>query len=305
MARWPTALFPGRCTGVRVRSVVVAIRFSPARVEVLPDGKVQFNIMNFWAYTDSGYGVSMAPVTLERGYRNVVRVRLTDRVEGATQQRRIGETSAKKSGDNMTVNTRCFVDTLWGFRQRYRYMSLDLAFHGSLSGNGESCQLVVRKEKSLSEILQFTTAGLEIGQQVVIMAGPTCLKDVAHGLTETGLKTDALLHSGRMVFLTAPNCLAELFRPSEPLQRSPLHRHATVMRWITDWSWVYGNGSNAATIRDYQRRLHEFIRPFNAMSMCTVLCEKLQRSDLLAMLVDHRRVAKTVEATRRAVAAHA
>jgi hypothetical protein len=40
--------------------------------------------------------------------------------------------------------------------------------------------------------------------------------------------------------------------------------------------------------------------------MCTVLCEKVQRSDLLAMLVDHRRVAKTIEATRRAVAhAHA
>jgi hypothetical protein len=77
------------------------------------------------------------------------------------------------------------------------------------------------------------------------------------------------------------------------------------MRWITDWSWVYGNGSDAATIRDYQRRLHEFIRPFNAISMCTVLCEKVQRPDLLAMLVDHRRVAKTVEATRRAVAAHA
>jgi hypothetical protein len=185
-------------------------------------------------------------------------------------------------------------------------MSFDLWKHGSLMGPGEPCRLVVRKEKSLSEILQFSTAGLEIGQQVVIMAGPTCLKDIAHGFAETGLKTDALLHSGRLVLLTAPNCLAELFRPSEPLQRSPLHRHATVMRWITDWSWVYGNGSDAAAIRDYQRRLHEFIRPFNALSMCTVLCEKVQRSDLLAMLVDHRRVAKNVEASRRAVAqAHA
>jgi hypothetical protein len=77
------------------------------------------------------------------------------------------------------------------------------------------------------------------------------------------------------------------------------------MRWITDWSWVYNNGSDAATIREYQHRIHEFIRPFNAISMCTVLCEKVQRGDLLAMLVDHRRVAKTVEATRRAVAAHA
>jgi hypothetical protein len=185
------------------------------------------------------------------------------------------------------------------------YMSFDLGTHGSLMGFGEPCRLVIRKEKSLSEILQFSTAGLDIGQQLVIMAGPTCLKDIAHGLSEKGLKTDALLHSGRLVFLTAPNCLAELLRSSEPLQRSPLHRQATVMRWVTDWSWAYGNGCDAATIRDFQRRLHEFIRPFNALSMCTVLCEKVQRADLLAMLVDHRRVAKTVEATRRAVAAHA
>ena len=176
---------------------------------------------------------------------------------------------------------------------------------GDLLGQGEPCRLVIRKEKSLSEVVQFSTAGLEIGQQVVVMAGPACLKDIAHGISETGLKTDALLHSGRLVLLTAPNCLAELFRPSEPLQRSPLHRHAMVMRWVTDWSWVYGNGSDTATIRDYQRRLHDFIRPLSALSMCTVLCEKVQRSDLLAMLVDHRRVAKTIEANRRAMAAHA
>ncbi len=218
--------------------------------------------------------------------------------------RRIGETSQKArvtilpSLDDLLTSLDDFV--------KDSGMSFDLFSHGSLMGYGEPCRLVIRKEKSLSEILQFSTAGLEIGQQVVIMAGPTCLKDIAHGFGETGLKTDALLHSGRLVLLTAPNCLAELFRPSEPLQRSPLHRHATVMRWITDWSWVYGNGSDAATIRDYQRRLHEFIRPFNALSMCTVLCEKVQRSDLLAMLVDHRRVAKNVEASRRAVAqAHA
>ena len=187
-----------------------------------------------------------------------------------------------------------------------RDMNFALGIHGGMLGQGEPCRLVVRKEKSLSEILQFSIAGIEIGQQIVIMAGPTCLKDIAHGLSETGLKTDALLHSGRLVFLTAPNCLAEMFRPSDPFQRNALNRHATVMRWVTDWSWVYANGSDAATIRDYQRRLHEFIRPFNAISMCTVLCEKVQRGDLLAMLVDHRRVAKTVEATKRAMtAAHA
>jgi hypothetical protein len=164
---------------------------------------------------------------------------------------------------------------------------------------GEACRLVIRKERGLTEILQFVVAGLEIGQQVVIMAGPICLKEVAHGLTESGLKTDALLHSGRLVFLTAPNCLSELLRPTDPLQRSPLRRHGTVMRWVTDWSWAYGNGSDAGTIRDYQRRIHEFIRPFNAISMCTVHCERVDRGDLLAMLVDHRRVAKTVETARR------
>lgn len=184
-------------------------------------------------------------------------------------------------------------------------MSFDFLNHASLMGQGEPCRLVVRKEKSLSEILQFSTAGLEVGQQIVVMGGPTCLKDIAHGLSEMGLKTDALLHSGRLVLLTAPACLTELLRPSEPFQRSPLHRHATVMRWVTDWSWAYGNGLSVAAIRDYQRRLHEFIRPFNAISMCTVRCEKVQRGDLLAMLADHRRVAKTVEATRRFVAAQA
>jgi hypothetical protein len=178
-------------------------------------------------------------------------------------------------------------------------MSLQAVNHAGLQAPGEACRLVIRKERGLAEILQFVVAGLDIGQQVVIMAGPICLKDIAHGLSEGGLKTDALLHSGRLVFLTAPNCLGELLRPSDPLQRSPLHRHSTVMRWVTDWSWAYGNGSDAGTIRDYQRRIHEFIRPFNAISMCTVHCERVERGDLLAMLVDHRRVAKTVAALRR------
>ncbi|MGD1103030.1 MAG: glycoside hydrolase family 2 TIM barrel-domain containing protein [Terriglobia bacterium] len=49
-----------------------------ARVEVRPDGKIQFNIDNLWSYTDLGYGVSMSSTTLERGYSNVVRLRLMD-----------------------------------------------------------------------------------------------------------------------------------------------------------------------------------------------------------------------------------
>jgi hypothetical protein len=182
-----------------------------------------------------------------------------------------------------------------------RGMSLEAGNHAGPQARGEACRLVIRKEKGFSEILQFVAGGLEIGQQVVILAGPTCLQHIARNLTESGLKTEAMLHSGRLVFLTAPNCLADLLRPSDPLQRSPLRRQATVMRWITDWSWAYGNGSDAVTIRDYQRGIHEFIRPFNAISMCTVHCEKVERSNLLAMLVDHRRVAKTIEPVRRAV----
>ena len=49
-----------------------------ARAEVLPDGRVLFIINNLWAYTDLGYGVSMPPISLERGYYNVVRARMTD-----------------------------------------------------------------------------------------------------------------------------------------------------------------------------------------------------------------------------------
>jgi hypothetical protein len=182
-------------------------------------------------------------------------------------------------------------------------MNVVLDKHAGPQAQGEACRLVIRKEKGLSEIIQFVVAGLEVGQQAVILAGPTCLKEIAHGLSESGLKTDAMLHSGRLVFLTAPNCLPELLRPSDPLQRSPLHRHATVMRWVTDWSWAYGNGCDAGSLRNYQRRIHEFIRPFNALSLCTVHCEEVERSSLLAMLVDHRRAARTVEVARRA--AHA
>jgi hypothetical protein len=54
-----------------------------ARVEVRPDGKVQFNIDNLWAYTDLSYGVSMPPLTLEREYSNAVRLRLMESKEEA------------------------------------------------------------------------------------------------------------------------------------------------------------------------------------------------------------------------------
>jgi hypothetical protein len=49
-----------------------------ARVDVLADGKVRLNILNLWAYTDLGYGVSMPAITLEQGYSSSARLRLTD-----------------------------------------------------------------------------------------------------------------------------------------------------------------------------------------------------------------------------------
>jgi hypothetical protein len=54
-----------------------------ARAEVHPDGRIRFNIANRWAYTDLGFGVSMPPIALARGYKNVVRLRLTDDMDRA------------------------------------------------------------------------------------------------------------------------------------------------------------------------------------------------------------------------------
>jgi hypothetical protein len=168
--------------------------------------------------------------------------------------------------------------------------------HAGLMAQPDACRLVVRKEKGLFEILQFVIPGLEIGQQVVIVADPTCLNDIARGLSENGLRADLFLHSGRLVFLTAPDCLNELLRAGDPLQRSPLHLHGTVMRWVTDWSWALSKGDGLNVIRDYQRRLHDFVRPLNAISICTVHCEKIGRASLLAILADHRRATRTIQA---------
>ena len=177
-------------------------------------------------------------------------------------------------------------------------MGAELSNHAGLAAQATACRLVVRKEKASSEILQFVIAGLEIGQQVVIVACPTCLNDVARGLSEEGLRPDVLLHSGRLVFLTAPECLNELLRAGDPLRRSPLHLHGTVMRWVTDWSWALSKGDGLNVIRDYQRRLHDFVRPLNAISLCTVHCEKIGRASLLAILADHRRAMRTVHSVQ-------
>ena len=171
-------------------------------------------------------------------------------------------------------------------------MGAETSNHAGLAAQPDACRLVVRKEKGLYEILNFIIPGLEIGQQIVIVAGPTCLNDVAHGLSEHGLRPDVFLHSGRLVFLTAPDCLNELLRAGDPLQRSPLHLHGTVMRWVTDWSWALSKGDGLDVISQYQRRLHNFIRPLNAISICTVHCEKIGRASLLAILANHRRSAR-------------
>lgn len=155
-----------------------------------------------------------------------------------------------------------------------------------------ACRLIVRKDKALTEILQFVVGGLEIGQQVVAMAGPTCLKDLARSLSDSGLRPEALLRNGRLIFLTAPDCLSQLSGPEDLLQRGPLHRNGPVLRWISDWSWSYANGSAPGSILSYQRRIHDYVRSLTALSLCTVHCEKLERSSLLALLADHRRATR-------------
>ena len=167
--------------------------------------------------------------------------------------------------------------------------------HVGLMAQADTCRLVVRKDKGLREIIQFVVPGLEIGQQIVVVGDPTFLNNIARGLSEYGLRPDVFLHSGRLVFLTAPDCLNELLRAGDPLQRSPLHLHGTVMRWVTDWSWALSKGDGVDVIREYQRRLHEFVRPLNAISLCSVHCEKIGRASLLAILANHRRTARTMQ----------
>jgi DcmR-like sensory protein len=178
-------------------------------------------------------------------------------------------------------------------------MGLQVAGRCGLEARVDACRLVIRREKGLTEIVKFVIAGLEVGQQVVVMAGPTWLKDVAAILGEGGLRPGALLRSGKLVFLTAPTCLEEMFKSGDPFQRGPLHRHASVMRWVTDWSWAYGDASDLEIIRNYQRRVHAFVRPLNAISMCTVQRERLGRTSLLAMLVDHRQANRPMEMLTR------
>ena len=154
------------------------------------------------------------------------------------------------------------------------------------------CRLVVRNKDGAPEVLDFVVAGLEAGQQVFAMAGPAQLKEIAHRLGESGLRPDALLRNGRLVFLTAPACLPTVLKPDDPFRRGPLHRNGSLLRWVSDWSWACSNGTDLQTVLGYQRRIHDLVRSLTSLSLCTVDCEKLERSSLLAMLADHRRGSK-------------
>ncbi len=164
-----------------------------------------------------------------------------------------------------------------------------------------TCRLVVRENKGLSEVVEFVRAGLEIGQQVVTMAGPTCLKDLAESLGRLGLRPETLLRNGRLVFLTAPDCLPLLTFPQDPLKRAALRLNGSVLRWVSDWSWAYGNGLPSSTVLNYQSQVHEFVRVLTPLSLCTVHCSRLGRSSLLAVMADHRRAARGERPVQRPV----
>jgi MEDS: MEthanogen/methylotroph, DcmR Sensory domain len=169
---------------------------------------------------------------------------------------------------------------------------LPTAIHANgLDAHQAPCRLVVRKDKSLEEILQFVVSGLEAGQQVVALASPECLKEIAHAVGENGLKPDALVRNGRLVLLAAPDCLSFLSKP-DPFHRGPLRRNGSILRWVSDWSWAYGNGIHAGKLVELQYRLHDYVRSLTELSMCTVHCENLERTSLLAVLAEHRRAAR-------------
>lgn len=165
------------------------------------------------------------------------------------------------------------------------------------------CRVVVREEPSLAQISQFVVEGLQIGQQVVAMAGPRFLRELAQDLSESGLRPEILLRNGRLVFLTAPNCLSMLIKPDDPLQRGPLRPNAPLLRWVSDWSWAYGKGSEPMLMLEYQRRVHDFIRSLGALSLCSVLSHPLDRNSMLALLADHRRASRGSEQALRPGAA--
>ncbi|HUY12989.1 MAG TPA: MEDS domain-containing protein [Terriglobia bacterium] len=165
----------------------------------------------------------------------------------------------------------------------------------SLSKLDLPCRLAVRKDTGLTDISKFVIEGLQVGQQVIALAGAACLRELARDLSEEGLRPEALLRNGRLVFLTAPNCLSTLVKPDDPLQRSPLRTKVPLLRWVCDWSWAYSHAMDLATVLNYQVKVHDFIRHLGAFSLCTVHSQELARNSLLAVLADHRRAIRYPE----------
>jgi DcmR-like sensory protein len=163
---------------------------------------------------------------------------------------------------------------------------------GAAVAPAKSCQLLVRRQDGPSEALRFIAEGLEIGQQVVALAEANYLKHVARALSDSGLQPQSLLRSGRLVFLTAPDCLEQIFKPEGFPQRPPLRRQGPMLRWVSDWSWAYSNGHPPSALLNYQRRVHELARSLDALCLCTVHSGALERRALLAVLADHRQAAK-------------
>lgn len=159
--------------------------------------------------------------------------------------------------------------------------------------------MLLRQQEGPTEFLRFIQEGLEVGQQVVALAGASCLTNLARGLNMSGLHTQNLLRSGRLVFLTAPDCIGQLKKPDGPVHRVALRRHSPMVRWVSDWSWAYSSERSADVLFDYQHRVHDLVRSLDALSMCTVHCSTLQRRSLLALLADHRRAVRGPVATAR------
>ena len=186
------------------------------------------------------------------------------------------------------------IDTHSVFSRKCMYMKKEIDSVSPLASQGCMCRLITRKEKGPAEIMPLVIGAVEVGQQVVIMAGPTFLKELANNLSDHGLRSHALLHNGRLIFLTAPGCLSQLAKAGDPLQRGPLRRNGSLLRWVSDWSWAYALGSDTSAIIGYQHLVHEFAQSLGAISVCTVCCEGQARNTLLAVLVDHRRAMRTV-----------
>lgn len=163
-----------------------------------------------------------------------------------------------------------------------------------LAAQGCLCKLITRRDKGPAEIMPFVIGAIEVGQQLVVMAGPTFLKELASNLSDRGLRPNALLHNGRLVFLTAPGCVSQLVKAGDPLQRSPLRRNGSMIRWVSDWSWAYALGSDTSAIIGYEHLVHDFAQSLGAISVCTVCCEGQARNTLLAVLADHRRAMRTI-----------